>query len=125
MDWSYLVPVVVLLPLLECSQVVVVLLVLLVLQPECLMDDLVLVVPCLEHSLVNWVLEVVQLVHLGVDLRDDVGNLLLNLLSLSLLLQLLYLAFSWHFYLYLYLLPMFSVWIVLFTLLLWMLRVYM
>ena len=98
---------VVLLLLLGCSQVFVVLLVLLVLQPEHLMDDLVLVVPQLEHSLVDWVLEVVQLVHLGVDLGDNVKNLLLNLLSLSLLLQLVYLTLSWHFYLYLYLLPVF------------------
>ena len=44
-DWGYLALVVLLLPLLEHSQVVVVLLVLLVLQPECLMGDLVLVVP--------------------------------------------------------------------------------
>ena len=84
MDWGYLVPVVVLLLLLEHSQVVVVLLVPLALQPECLMDDLILVVPQPEHSLVDWDLEVVHLVHLGVDLVHDVGNLLLNLLSLSL-----------------------------------------
>ena len=36
-------------------------------------------------------LEVVQWVPHGADLGDDMGNLLLNLLSLSLLLQLLYL----------------------------------
>ena len=84
---------VLLLPLLEHSEVVVVLL---VLQPECLMGDLGPVVPQLECLQVDWVLEVVQLVHLGIDLGDDVGNLLLNLLSLSLLLQLFYLSFSLH-----------------------------
>ena len=40
----------------------------------------------------GWALEVVQWVPHGADLGDDVGNLLLNLLSLSLLLQLLYLT---------------------------------
>ena len=64
-----------------------------VLQSECLLGDLaLLVVPQLEHLLVGWALEVVQLVPCEVDLGDDVGNLLLNLLSLSLLLQLLYLT---------------------------------
>ena len=81
MDLDYLVPVVVLSLLLEKVQVDV------VLQLECLLGDLVLlVVPQLEHLLVGWALEVVQLVPREVDLEDDVGNLLLNLLSLSLLL---------------------------------------
>ena len=79
MYWGYLVPVVLLLLQLEHLMVDLVLLVLQVLQLECLGVDLVLVVA--------------QLVSLLVDLRDDVGNLLLNLLSLSLLLQQLYPTF--------------------------------
>ena len=86
MDWGYLVPVVVLHLLLEHLQDDV------VLQSDHLMGDLVPVVPQLEHLLVGWALEVVQWVPHGADLGDDVGNLLLNLLSLSLLLQLLYLT---------------------------------
>ena len=92
-------------PVWTCLQVDV------VLQSECLMGDLVLVVPQLKHLLVGWVLEVVQLVFHTADLEYEVGNLLLNLLSLSLLLQLLYLTSYWYSYLYLhlYLLPVFSV----------------
>ena len=86
MDWDYLVPVVLLLLPLECLKV-----------------DLVLLVLQLEHLGVDLVLVDPQLEHLLVDLGDDVGNLLLNLLSLSLLLQLLYLTLSLHFCLYLYL----------------------
>ena len=75
-DWDYLVPEVVLHLPLECVQGDV------VLQLECLLGDLVLlVVPQLEHLLVGWTLEVVQLVLHEVDLEGDVGNLLLNLLS--------------------------------------------
>ena len=103
MDWGNLVPVVVLCLLLEHLQVDV------VLQFECLMGDLVLVVPQLEHLQVGWALEVVQQVPCGADLEDGVGNLILNLLSLSLLLQLLCLTSYWYsyinLYLYLYLLP--------------------
>ena len=62
MDWGYLVLEVVLVLPLECPQVVVVLLDLLALQLECLMGDLALVVPQLEYLLVDWALEVVQLV---------------------------------------------------------------
>ena len=85
MDLDYLVPVVVLCLQLEHVQGDV------VLQSECLLGDLVLlVVPQLDYLLVGWALEVIQWVPCGVDLGDDVGNLLLTLLSLSLLLQLLY-----------------------------------
>ena len=59
MDWGYLVPVVDLDLLLGHLQVDV------GLQLECLMGDLVLVVPQLEHLLLGWVLEVVQLVGCG------------------------------------------------------------
>ena len=87
MDWGYLVPVVVLCLLLEHVQDDA------VLQSECLLGGLVLlVVPQLEHLLVGWALEVVQLVPHEADLGDDVGNLLLNLLSLSFLLRLFYLT---------------------------------
>ena len=80
-DWGYVVPVVVLHLLLEYVQVDV------VLQLECLLGDLVLLVgPQLECLLVGGALEVVQLVLHEVDLEGDMGNLLLNLLSLSLLL---------------------------------------
>ena len=97
MDWDYLVPGVLQLPLLECLQVVVALLVLLALQPECLLGDLApqvfavllaLMVPLLECLQVGWV-PAVLVVTLGVGLGDDWENLLLNLLSLSLLPQLL------------------------------------
>ena len=87
MDLDYLVPVVVLHLLLEHVQDDV------VLQLEHLLGDLVLhVFPQLEHLLVGWALEVIQWVPHGVDLGDDVGNLLLTILSLSSLLQLLYLT---------------------------------
>ena len=89
MDWGYLVPVVVLHLLPECLQVGV------VLQSECLVGNLVLVVPQLEHLLVGWALEVVQLVSHGADLGDEVEDLLLNLLSLSLLLQAALPNFFW------------------------------
>ena len=72
MDWDYSVPGVLLLPLLEHLQVVVV--------------PLDLLVPLLEHLQVGWV-PAVLVVTLGVDYGDDGENLLLNLLSLSLLLQ--------------------------------------
>ena len=86
MDWDYLLPVVALCLLIKHVQDGA------VLQLECLLGDLVLLaVPQLEHLLVGLALEVVQWVPHGVDLGDDVGNLLLTLLSLSLLLQLLYL----------------------------------
>ena len=62
MDWGYLVPVVVLCLLLEHVQDDV------VLQLECLMGDLVLVVPWLEHLLVGWALEVAQQIPHGADL---------------------------------------------------------
>ena len=97
MDWDYLVPGVLWLPLLECLQDFVVLLVLMALQPECLLSDLApqgvavplaLLVPLLECLQVGWVLAVL-VVTLGVGLGDDWENLLLNLLSLSLLLELL------------------------------------
>ena len=69
MDCAYLVPVVVLHLLLERLQDDV------VLQSECLMGDLVLVVPQLEQLLVDWALEVVQWVPRGADLGDDVGKI--------------------------------------------------
>ena len=71
-DWDYLDPVVALHLLLECAWGVVVLvipLLLLVPQQECLLGFLALVVN--------------QWVPCGADLGNNVGNLLLNLLSLS------------------------------------------
>ena len=122
MDWDYLAHVVDLHLLLEHVQVDV------VLQPECLLGDLVLVVPWLWHLLVGWVLEVIQWVFCWADLGDDVGNLLLNLLSLELTTAavatlsnflvafLLYLHL--YFYLYLYLFPVLFVQILFYALLL-------
>ena len=74
MDWGYLVPVVLWLPLLEHLQAVVVLLVLMALLLECLQF--------------GW-LPAVPVVTLSIDLGDDLENLLLILLSLSLLRQML------------------------------------
>ena len=92
MDWGYWVLVVLQLPLLDHLQAFVALLVLLALQPECLLGDLAPAVPLLECSQVVAVLLVllvpllehllgdlapaVPVIILGVDLRDDLENLL-------------------------------------------------